>query len=156
MTRLDHDLFERLRDTAGGNGIVVRVDERIAEVVAPLETERDQLLAERDACREYVQRLDTQIGRINRIIVAAKHGEKRQAPRKETTRPSRTKLDAVLAAIDVADGPLTNSDIVEATGISKPTVNAATYHLRRDGAIRRAGTRGQAALYTLAREAVTA
>lgn len=140
MAQLDQDLLERIQDGGETGG---RIEGRILEIIAPLEAERDQVLAEKQAVLEYLKSLDEQIRRVDRIIRAARNpgGEKKKrGPAQEASRPAQKRLDEVFALIASAPAPITNRELAELADFSRPTVNAATYWLRKEGKIRRAGT----------------
>lgn len=147
--RLDHDLFERIREHEPGQG----VEELLASIVPGLKAERDQLIAERQRVRAYQLSIGQSLGRVDRMLKLAEPSREKPAPSppkgrgKHRRNVSDTKLDQVLHALTEAPMGATVADLAKATGIPSGTVSYAVRELRVQGRIekgerRKASRRG--------------
>lgn len=141
MKTLDRDLLAQVR----GEEVVSGFDEWLETLTVGLRAELDQLGAAREEALRKVRDIDSEIGRIKRILRAAEPSKttktKRKSQQAEVPRYSVApwRKEAALKALREHGPKMSNRQLEEALGWPRPTVNTTTLVLRQEGKIRLAG-----------------
>ncbi len=132
--------------SATQNGTVPHVSEEepvdpLDRIAIELEAEKAPLVARRAQLESEIADLLRREERINAALSGLQQGRPKPAPKrdKHDWTVSQKILDDVYATIATADGPLTNAQIAEATGVSGGTVSKALNRLREQEKVRVCG-----------------